>query len=248
MDSARRSSWCSALRTWPDRSAVSWAFSNSSGTPCRRIAEVAMAADAGGARQDMACSTTSSTAASGQRGVPVKPHGPVPNEARAMAVVAGQMVLRRRLPKPQAVVSGRAGARDTGVVPKCGFEFRAAIREDQHSAPRSADNRCQPGDIRSGKAGRQQLPGPGDAAQLGEVVHRVHQASTRGGEGPRNPAIGLSGQPGRRPACAPAQLLAAAPDPGGRGAPAFRGSRGAGRRWAESNWAGTSGPPAPSRG
>ena len=140
------------------------------------------------------------------------------------------MVLRRRVPEPEPVVSGRAGTGDTGVVPNRGFEFRAAIREDQDSAPRLADNRCQPGDFRSGKAGRQQLPGPGDTAQLGEVVHRVHQASTRGGEGPRNPAVGLSGQPGRRPACAPAQLLAGAPDPGGREAPAFRGL--AGRRLA----------------
>ena len=91
----------------------------------------------------------------GQHRMRVKPHRPVPHEATAVAVVAGQMVLRRRLPEPEPVVSGRAGTRDAGVVPQRGLELRAAFRQGQHTPPRLADNVGQPGNLRPGKAGRQ---------------------------------------------------------------------------------------------
>ena len=76
-----------------------------------------------------------------QRRMPVKPHGAVPDEARAMAVVAGEVVLRRRFAEPEPVMCAGAGARDAGVVPKRCLEFRPAFRKRQHAAPRLADTR-----------------------------------------------------------------------------------------------------------
>jgi len=66
---------------------------------------------------------------------------------------------------------------DPGVVQDRGPELGAARRKDKNAAPWLTGNSGQPGDVRPGVAGGQQLPGPGDAAQLGQVVQGVHTAS-----------------------------------------------------------------------
>ena len=52
-----------------------------------------MAVDAGGARQRHGVQHHVLDRGHGQRGVPVEPDRPVPDEAAAVAVVAGEMVL-----------------------------------------------------------------------------------------------------------------------------------------------------------
>ena len=44
-----------------------------------------------------------------------EPHRPVPEEAISMSVIAGQVVLARRVPEPESVMPGRAGARDASI-------------------------------------------------------------------------------------------------------------------------------------
>lgn len=109
----------------------------------------------------------------------LEPDGPVSDEAGSVAVVAGEVVPVRRFTQPEAVVPGGAGATDPGIVPDCGYELGTASGKDKYAPPQLAHAGVrEPGNVRSGKAGSQELAGPGDAAHPAEVVEEVHQAST----------------------------------------------------------------------
>lgn len=90
----------------------------------------------------------------GQGPVTLEPDRPVPDEAAAGAVIAGQMVLRRRLPQPKSVVSGGAGAANPGIVPDCGYELGRAPGQDKHAPPKLLHSGVgQAGSVSAGKAG-----------------------------------------------------------------------------------------------
>ena len=71
----------------------------------------------------------------GQDGMPVKAEGPVPDEAAAVAVVAGQVQPWWWISEPQAVISCSAGASQPAVVLNRGSKAFVAALHGVHPAP-----------------------------------------------------------------------------------------------------------------
>ena len=113
----------------------------------------------------------------GQCGVWIEADCPVPDEAHAVAMVARQMVLGWRLPQPQPVVFGCAGAGEPRVVPDGRNESRVGIWPHKNAAPGLGDTAIrQACNVRPGVSGAEQLGGTGNPAGLFEVFEDVHGA------------------------------------------------------------------------